>query len=308
MPKQRVSQAASEMAEALTDFMEETLEQFVEELLSSTPPSGGSTDNDSDTPSSPTKPINSSFKLFDNIRYSGKPRSSELGLHPCKILYQGAFKIPDSGALPSESHIKNLSDSTDDQLVVLDIEHEEWISKNNWSFHSGAVEKFVKVAEWWRSSKPSNQMFGFYGVTTARNVWDALAGPGKRNHDWWQGVNDQAKPIVNAVDCVFPTIYAFHDDIPTWQKYAKANIEEARRTSGGRPVYPYIWPQFHSSAVNETPRRAHIPAKHWRAQLETCAEYADGAVIWTLSSETKTVPWSKVPPFWAETEKFLKQL
>lgn len=305
MSKQAVMKAASLLAEEMTTYVDESLTDLGNEIQKSL---NGSNSDAGTGQSGNSQPTKKSWKLYDNIRYSGKPGHRELGLAPCKILYQGAFDIPDDGDLPSESHITSLSRRTDDELTCLDIEHPRWLNKNNWDFVGNGDNKYEQVAKWWGSANDSNQRFGFYGVTTARNVWDALAGPGKRKHDWWKSVNDRAKIIVDDVDVLFPTLYAFHDDIPTWEKYAKGNIDEARRTSGGRPVIPYIWPQFHSSAVDGTPRRGHIPAKHWRAQLEFCYEHCDGAVIWTLSSETKKVPWSQVPAFWPETEKFLKQL
>jgi hypothetical protein len=266
-----------------------------------------------DIPSPTPLPTPTSFRVFDQMRYAGKPPAAELGARKAKILYQGAFDIDDDGKLPPERHIKQLARNNPDDVIVLDIEHPAWLNKNDWSFTGIGVNRYETITRWWGLYAAASQLFGLYGVTTARNVLDAVAGPGQRRWDWWQGVNNQAAKIVPNVPALFPSGYLFYDDAEKNDRYLKHNVAEARRTGGDRPVYVYVWPQGHSSAIDGSIKNQPIPPKLWRACLESVAKYADGCVIWTKSSQTKRLPWSSVAgagknTWWTETERFIRSI
>jgi hypothetical protein len=65
----------------------------------------------------------------------------------------------------------------------------------------------------------------------------------------------------------------------------------------GRPVYPFLWPQYHKSWKP-------IDRDFWRLQLETVFDNADGMVIWTPAKGKPR--WNPVAPWWEETVDFLK--
>jgi hypothetical protein len=62
----------------------------------------------------------------------------------------------------------------------------------------------------------------------------------------------------------------------------------------------FLWPQFYQiSKVIE-----YLPRDHWRVELETALQYADGVVIWGGTGQT----WDNNAPWWLETQKFLKEI
>src|SRR5207249_9613783 len=82
-------------------------------------------------------------------------------------------------------------------------------------------------------------------------------------------------PFVGALD---PSRYTFYDDAQGWVKYALANVAEARRIADGRPVYPFLWPQYHYS--NARLGSQYIDGNLWSLELRTMYAHADGLVIW----------------------------
>src|SRR5690606_26877227 len=101
--------------------------------------------------------------------------------------------------------------------------------------------------------------------------------------------------LAAAVDIIFPSLYTFYDQPEQWQRYAIGNVAEARQY--GKPVYPFIWPQFHDSG-------AEIPSTFWRQQLETVYAEADGLVIWSPARGRPT--WNPSAPWWQATTDFLQ--
>jgi hypothetical protein len=111
--------------------------------------------------------------------------------------------------------------------------------------------------------------------------------------------NDQLRSLAGAVDVFFPSLYTFYPDQAGWKKYAIAQIEEARRYGGGKPIYVFLWPQYHES--NRILGGSYLPADYWLLELETAREYADGIVLWSGSSK-----WDEDAPWWKVTKEFVK--
>ena len=70
--------------------------------------------------------------------------------------------------------------------------------------------------------------------------------------------------------------------------------------AGGKPVYAFIWPQYDEQ--NKVLGLQLIPGKFWALQLQTVAQYADGAVIWGGYK----VNWDEQAPWWQATQQFLQ--
>lgn len=88
----------------------------------------------------------------------------------------------------------------------------------------------------------------------------------------WQRQNDRvATAIVPAVDYLCPCLYAIQD-WPYWKSFAHAQLVEAARLAGGKPVLPIIWPVFR----NLEP----IPLAQWRTMTEWLAtHYAVSGIL-----------------------------
>src|SRR5205814_1590172 len=97
----------------------------------------------------------------------------------------------------------------------------------------------------------------------------------------------------------------FYADSQGWVKYAQANIAEARRIAGGRPVYPFIWPQYHIS--NGRLGSQYIDGKFWSLQLHTLYADADGLVLWGGwdFAAKRHASWDENAAWWLATKQFL---
>jgi hypothetical protein len=111
--------------------------------------------------------------------------------------------------------------------------------------------------------------------------------------------------IATQVDALFPSIYTFYTDRQGWVTYAVAQIAEARRKAHGKPVYPFLWPEYHDSA----PLFAHSPIDpdYWELELNTVYQHADGVVIWGGYSNGPD-PWNEDAPWWQVTKRFLNRI
>lgn len=249
-------------------------------------------------------------KLYDATLYNNKPAPESLsaqGLFPIRVIYEGAFRLPADGSLPSEDLVRALatginSNSTTDNLVIADIE--SWLRMDR----TNAAQKYGKVADWLKNER-SDLDFGFYSVPPRRDYW---APNGAGSYTSWQGANDDWAAIVDHVDAIYPSLYTFYDDQEGWVEYAKANIEEAQRVGQGKPILPFLWMRYHPGGNPEL-KWSQIPRDYWRLQLETLVEAGvNGIVIWGgwLKTRDYTGPeeWDGHAEWWQETTKFLKDV
>jgi hypothetical protein len=115
-------------------------------------------------------------------------------------------------------------------------------------------------------------------------------------------VNDREAPIARLEDILLPSVYTFYEDREGWVQYAIQQIQEARRYGGNKPVYVFLWQQYHAS--NQKLAGTYLPPEFWRLQLETARKYADGVVIWGEYDDT----WNETAPWWLETKSFLERI
>jgi len=148
---------------------------------------------------------------------------------------------------------------------------------------------------------PSLQV-GFYAIAPIRDYWDVMAGPQSAGYLAWQQENDAVAPIAQQADAMFPSLYTFYTDQAGWQKYATANIAEARRIAPGKPVYVFLWPQYDASTGAQGGE--YLPDAYWKMELETAKQYADGVVIFGGWTET----WDSNASWWLETQQFMTEI
>jgi hypothetical protein len=237
------------------------------------------------------------FIVFDGLLYTGKPDTRARGLVP--ISWVGDIWRP---GVPT--------DTVDAAQVRAVFEHEAdksgyyYLDIENWPLLSVSpatrrqnIAKLTQVIELARSALPSAHL-GFYGLLPGITYWPLM------RHDAafaeWLQVNRDLEPLAGRVDAVYPSLYTFYDDVEGWKSYARQTLAEARRF--GKPVYVFLWPQFHDS--NPQLRGHDLPREFWRAELQLCAELADGVVLWGGWQ----TPWDERAAWWQETLAFMQTL
>lgn len=247
------------------------------------------------------------FMVFDATFYSHKPDLKSYGLRPITLAYAGSFgpdwnqspdRLPDLQAVQAVAR----NAQQDGHPVVLDIEH--WPLEGTSSLVQSSLSKYLQVLIWFRETAP-NLPLGYYGAPPIRDYWRSTKDIASAERASWMMANDQTRSLGKAVDALYPSLYTFYPDQVGWKAYAIAQIEEARRLGEGKPIYVFLWPQYHES--NSTLGGSYLPADYWRLELETARQYADGIVIWGgLGSDNRPANWDENAAWWKVTKGFME--
>jgi hypothetical protein len=229
-----------------------------------------------------------SFPIYDNLFYRGKPDTSREGLVAANILYENKIWPPGEafGVLPSRNafqaivrlHVANPGP------LVIDIEKLPLKGSPETARHN--AETLAKLADWAHEAAPG-KIIGFYGTNTLSRVAPSNL--------------PEARELARHVDAFFPPMYTFDDDRVAWEKRAQESVAEARELGPDKPVYFYLWPQYHDG----TPKAfQYVDAAYWKFQLETARRYSDGIVLWSPSK----YDWNDATGWWSATQQFARTL
>lgn len=247
------------------------------------------------------------FVVFDATLYKDKPSLVPYDIRPITLLYESRLFVADQPptAVPPETIVRSLAYELrgSQEPVVLDIER--WPLKGDELTVQSTVRKFLLVLSWVEDEAPS-VAFGVYGTVPVPDYWRAIRDPASAEFQSWQQDNDSLERISDRVDALFPSIYTFYPDRQGWVTYAIAQMAEARRKAKGKPVYAFLWPQYHES--NTLLSHQPLDPDYWELQLKTVAQHADGAVIWGGWGENGPEPCNEEAPWWQVTKRFVSQL
>lgn len=248
------------------------------------------------------------FQIFDATAYRSKPDLGEYGIEAVHMVY-GIHQLWDSrkepewlAKIPSQfavqRAIKRLQTTgSETPLIILDVEH--WPNVGSDIEVSASVDKYVTLAGRVKANA-GDGLVGFYGIPPLRDYWRAIKDSSTSEYRQWQAENDRFLSVAAAVDVIAPSLYTFYDDVDGWKRYAVANLSEARRLAQGKPVYPFIWPQYHNS--NRKLDGQYLSADYWLLQLQTLETHADGVVIWAGGPG----PWQEDAEWWKATLAFIE--
>jgi hypothetical protein len=256
-----------------------------------------------------TLPQKKPFMVFDGTLYTNKPDLAQYGIQPVNIAYAGQFGsqwFKNAAHLPDKATVQQIARQAKIKAnrVVLDIEH--WPLHGNPNQVQSSLSKYMTVLQWFKEAAPGLPV-GYYGAPPLGDYWKTLKPPTSKEWASFARENDQLKPLAAAVDILFPSLYTFYTDRGGWVRYAYGQIAEARRYGNGKPVYVFLWPQYHDS--NPSLKGAYLPADYWRLQLEMARQYADGIVIWGgWGSDNRAKQWNNNAAWWGVTKEFMKKV
>jgi hypothetical protein len=245
-----------------------------------------------------TRPAPRDFLMFDGLLYRPMPDLRSLGMP--KLLAAGSTwsahvshdEVDPAGIETAVEYLQRLT-----RNYYFDLE--EWpLSGVPREAIDANISKLVRTAEIARQVAP-DMKFGFYGVAPRSPYWSVLLNKKDELEELWS-TNRRSAVIAARVDYLFPSLYTFYDDPSGWELAALATLKEARQY--GKPVYPFLWPEFHDSNVKLVGTQ--IPREFWRRQLELCRQHADGLVLWGGFTRL----WDEEAPWWVETKSFVKSL
>lgn len=263
---------------------------------------GGKDDDDPDVPSAGGEIRNPVFRdkktgrgvrLFHTaLGITGAPSDmrSRYGIESMMNLTQGNFLegskkigLPDR-TMPTKSAVDRAAARVDTEFCTIDIER--WWPAD----HTGtqplddkALDNYRRVSEMFDRAIKDGKSWAWYS-TAPQRAWFAPVRGGSTEAKW-MAANERAGAITKLADFVAPSLYTFSSlpDKAQWRKYARGNVEEALRISGGKPVLPFLWPFWHVKGTDPIDRERMLD------QYETCLDAgASGIVIFLTSGNRKT--------------------
>jgi hypothetical protein len=244
------------------------------------------------------------FRIFDATGLELKPDLTRFGIETAAVIYAPQHYWPDPARrqqLPKRSLVeltvkRRVARDRGPPLLITDLEH--WPNVGSDEAVAETARKYIALVEWTKASAGGSAV-GYYGVPPLRDYWRALAGPRSDEYQEWQAENDRFQALAEVVDVLAPSLYTFYDDERGWERYADANIQEARRLAPDKPVYPFIWPQYHDS--NRKLGGQYLPASFWLKQLQTLEVAADGVILWHPPGT-----WNDQAQWWIATHRFIE--
>jgi hypothetical protein len=225
-----------------------------------------------------------SFAIFDNMEYKEKPDTAAHGLIASNVLYERQIwpNRQGLGTLPDQKVFQNLvkTNSKNPGPFVIDIESFGLRGTPDSARHN--AELLETLADWAHQAAPG-KVIGYYGTNTLADLMPGNA--------------PIAAELAKHVDAFFTPLYTFDDDRQRWEKRAESARAEARQLDANKPIYFYIWPQYH---VGSARALRYVPGDYWKFQLETARRFGNGVVIWG----SNTYVWNERSGWWAATTQF----
>jgi hypothetical protein len=233
-------------------------------------------------------PPSSGFVVYDDMSYRGKPDTAKAGLTASNILYESTIwpRGTPEGPLPQREAFAALVRAHDANPGPFVLDIERLPLKGAPDVSEQHLQTLVTLADWAKAAAPGKPL-GYYGSGTLTRV------PAQNLAE--------ARALAGHVDILFPPMYTFDDDRDAWAKRAETEAAEARSLAPGKPVYFYLWPQYHDGTAKQF---QYVDADYWAFQLKTARRYADGIVLWGPDR----FDWDTKSGWWQATEAFMKSL
>ncbi len=272
------------------------------------------------------------FKVYDGVAgYVNEPQPFHPQVEPIALSSHGSFFRYVNGAYdyssPHETTTRNFLRQVQGKVFVIDIEcYPVDIRLNSADAVRASIEQYLKVIRWTREERPDLKI-GIYSILPLSDFWtpnnyhEALAiiaaGPQHPRYGWaqlvlpgrqqrmdaWKAANDFLRPIADAVDIIFPSLYMHAEDPAGFDNFARGNIAEAKRY-GNKPVFPFIWPRYHESSGQRAGdlMSAETMLSYYHSVK---AHEANGMILWDAGHNR---PWDSSFPWLLALINFLSDL
>lgn len=242
------------------------------------------------------------FIIYNAIHYKGTPDLSSQGLHKLNLVYEAHLLNSDKS--PSTDSIRQVATKFKNEPnvpVTLDIEA--------WKFSPDELQtttdRYMQVLDEFKKTNSATPV-GFYSVVPQSVIhkWRKMRTTENYDYSNWLNLNNRLKPIADKVDVFFPACYTYTDDTLAWKESVIATISEIKKYNKTKPVYAYVWPQYHGGFPKAI---QFVDPAVWRFELETLYPLVDGIVIWTSNRDVdkNIITWDENMPWWRVTKDFI---
>jgi len=228
-----------------------------------------------------------SFVVFDNMFYSGKPSTSPYGLIQSNVVYENKIWPDANGTTQADEQTLPTRAAFDTLMANYNAAGPIALDVELLGLSSTANEQILATLADWAAADHPGKRVGYYGYNTFDNVSTAHL--------------PYAYALATHVSAMFPSMYTYNDDQTAWATLAAQEVAAARSIAPGQPVYLYISPQYHPGTAKAG---QYVSAAYWAFQLQTAYSLADGVVIWSSSSYS----WDDTTLWWEATQTFMQTL
>jgi len=259
------------------------------------------------------------FGLYDSLLFIGKPDLSPYGFKRSRTVYQNElwppkaeYTTPNEPAVRSKARAVLAAGVTAAVPVILDVEQYSVdvrldISHINpdTSTVDANIRKLEQIISWFRDEAPTLKV-GFYDVA-APVIPLPVTGQHPVNDAEW-AISEKATsyliPFVTHVDALYPSLYTFTTDPAKWVALARRIISETKRIAAGKPVRPFIWPQYHD-VMRGPLALTYIDYDYWMLQLTTIRDAGVSGIVFWGGYQRQ---WDDTQGWWHATRDFIAAL
>jgi hypothetical protein len=264
-------------------------------------------------------PGHETFGLYDSLLFIGKPDLSPYGFKRSRTVYQNElwppkadYTIPNEAAVRSKARAVLAEGVTTAVPVILDVEQYSVdvrldISHINpdTSTVDANIRKLEQIISWFRDEAPTLKV-GFYDVA-APVIPLPVTGQHPANDTEW-AISEKATshliPFVTHVDALYPSLYTFTTDPANWVALARRIISGTKRIAAGKPVRPFIWPQYHD-VMRGPLALTYIDYDYWMLQLTTIRDAGVSGIVFWGGYQRQ---WDDTQGWWHATLDFIAKL
>ncbi len=244
-------------------------------------------------------PPPTSFLLLQRTYFgTGRPSDAQFlsyGISPAAAVYQDEFGCPP----PNQSTIQAAATTHlgDGKYVFL---NDECLDVSQYDYlivgaptATANINDMVQTYRWYKTM--TSQTVGLYSYVPETIDYHWVS-PSGYDAGTYAALNNFLQPIADAEDYIAPSIYNTITDSATMQWKVETMTREAVRVAKGKPVYPFISPQYYYSDMTT------VPYGYWKMVLNTLkSSGASGAIIFVWQA----IAWDENAGWWTATKEFL---
>lgn len=246
----------------------------------------------------------SSFKLYNALHFKNMPRSVNEVLSDISIVYADQM-WPDRGKhyyVDQKFIMQRFGNgrlNNRDKLICLDIEHWPYRQVTDVQLQK-SMGLYIEIFRTFKSMYPDYKIGFFEFFPTAFYPLYTQFGTQRPNPmllKQWREEQRSLQPINELVDVLFPQLYSrWPERLDIWEHCAETVLKEADGIAKGRPIIPFLWPQFWYQGEGL------VPGEYWESMLRTVKLHADSAILWSIYRSA--LPWNPNAAWWRSTVQF----